>query len=44
MGEVDHADNAVNHGVANGYQTINRAKSQPVNELLDEILHELFLA
>ncbi|MNE42217.1 hypothetical protein D3C80_1363290 [compost metagenome] len=39
MGEVDHADNAVNHRIANCDQAIDRTKSQPVDELLDKILH-----
>ncbi|VTR22015.1 Uncharacterised protein [Serratia fonticola] len=36
VGEVDHANNAVHHGVADGDQAIHRAKGQAVNQLLQE--------
>jgi hypothetical protein len=42
MGEVDHADNAVNHRIANSHKAINGSERQPVEELLDEILHMSF--
>src|SRR5699024_8364331 len=37
VGEVDHADNAVNHGVADGYQRIGTAQRDAVKHLLQEI-------
>jgi hypothetical protein len=39
MGEIDHADDAVDHRVADGDQAIDRAQRDAVDELLDEILH-----
>ncbi len=39
MGEVDHADDAVDHRIANCDEAVDRSKSQPVDELLDKILH-----
>ena len=39
MGEIDHADDAVDHRVADGDQPVDRAERQPVDELLDEIFH-----
>ncbi|MOA25983.1 hypothetical protein D3C78_1467450 [compost metagenome] len=39
MGEVDHADDAVNHRIADSDEAVDRSKSQPVDELLDKILH-----
>nr|GME07182.1 aspartate 1-decarboxylase autocleavage activator PanM [Ipomoea batatas] len=37
VGEVDHADNAVNHGVANGDQRVGAPEGDPVEHLLNEI-------
>ena len=37
MGEIDHADNAVDHRVANRDQAINHAQRQPVDQLLQRI-------
>jgi hypothetical protein len=42
VGEIDHADNAVNHRIANGHKAIDGPKSQPVEELLDKVLHISF--
>ncbi|CUW40678.1 protein of unknown function [Magnetospirillum sp. XM-1] len=39
MGEIDHAQHAVNHGVAKGDQTIDGAQRQSVYQLLEKILH-----
>jgi hypothetical protein len=39
MCEVDHADDAIDHRVADGDEAINRSQRQPVDKLLDEILH-----
>ena len=45
MGEIDHADDAIDHGVADGDQTVDRTQCQTVDELLREdsyieIFHE----
>ncbi|MNV26594.1 hypothetical protein D3C71_1177190 [compost metagenome] len=37
VGEVDHADNAVNHGVADGDQRIGASQRDAVKHLLQEI-------
>ena len=39
MGEIDHADDAVDHRVADRDQPIDRSQRQPVDKLLDEIFH-----
>jgi hypothetical protein len=39
MGEVDHADDAVDHRIADGDETVDRSESQPVDELLDKVIH-----
>jgi hypothetical protein len=39
MGEVDHADDAVDHRVADGDEAIDGAQRDAVDELLDEIFH-----
>ena len=36
VGEIDHANNAVHHRVANGDQGVDAAESQTVNDLLAE--------
>jgi hypothetical protein len=41
MGEIDHADDAIDHGVADGDQAVDRAEHQPVDDLLGEIIHAL---
>src|SRR6201987_3906249 len=43
MSEIDHADDAVDHRVADGDQATDRAKHQAVDELLSEIIHGLRL-
>src|SRR4029078_3354597 len=39
--EIDHADDAVDHGVADGDQAIDRAEHEAVDQLLGEIIHAL---
>ena len=39
VGEIDHADDAVDHRVADGDQAVDRAERDAVDELLDEIFH-----
>ncbi len=39
MGEIDHADDAVDHRVADGDQAVDRSERDAVDELLDEIFH-----
>ena len=39
MGEIDHADDAVDHRVADGDQAVDRAEREAVDELLEEIFH-----
>ena len=39
VGEVDHADDAEHHRIADGDEAIDRAQRQPVDELLNEIVH-----
>src|SRR3982074_2349583 len=41
MSKIDHADDAVDHGVADGDQAIDRAEYNSVDELLGEIVHAL---
>src|SRR2546421_283471 len=41
MSKIDHADNAIDHGVADGDQAIDRAEHNAVDELLGEIVHAL---
>src|ERR1700674_1092400 len=41
MGEIDHADDAVDHGVADGDQAVDRAEDDAVDQLLGEIVHAL---
>src|SRR5215218_7252582 len=41
MGEIDHADNAIDHGVADGDQAVDRAEYEAVDQLLGEIIHAL---
>jgi len=38
-GRIDHADDAVDHGVTDGDQAIDRAEHEAVDELLGEIVH-----
>ena len=38
--EVDHADDAEHHRVADGDETVDRSKRDAVDQLLDEIFHE----
>ena len=39
VGEIDHADDAVDHRVADGDEPIDRSERQPVDQLLQEIVH-----
>ena len=39
MGEIDHADDAVDHRVADGDQAVDRPEGDAVDELLEKILH-----
>ena len=39
MSKIDHANNAIDHGVADCDQAINRTECKPIDRLLDEILH-----
>ena len=41
MGEIDHADDAIDHGVADGDQAVDRAEHEAVDQLLGEIIHVL---
>src|SRR5262249_59380337 len=43
VGKVDHADDAIDHGVADGDQAVDRTKHETVDELLGEIIHGLQL-
>jgi hypothetical protein len=38
MGEVDHADDTVDHGVSDGDQPVDRAERDAVEQLLDQDL------
>src|SRR3546814_6207559 len=39
MGEIDHADDAVDHRVADCDQPVDSPQRQPVDKLLEEIFH-----
>src|SRR5712691_1173574 len=39
VGEIDHADDAIDHGVADGDEAVDRAERKAVDELLAEIFH-----
>jgi hypothetical protein len=39
MGEIDHADDAEDHRVADGDETVDGAERNAVDQLLDEIFH-----
>jgi hypothetical protein len=39
MGEIDHADDAEDHRVADGDQPVDRAERDAVDKLLDEDFH-----
>jgi hypothetical protein len=41
VGEVDHADDAVDHAVADRDQAVHGAQRQAVDELLKEVVHVL---
>ena len=41
VGEVNQADDAIDHGVANGNQRINAAEGEAVDNLLKEVVHGL---
>ena len=40
MSEIDYADDAVNHRVADGDEAIDRAQGESVDQLLEKIIHE----
>ena len=40
MRKIDHADDPINHGVANGDEPIHGAKGQAINQLLKKIFHD----
>ncbi len=40
MGEIDHADDAEHHRVADGDQAVDRAERDAVDELLEEDVHK----
>jgi hypothetical protein len=39
MGKVDQLDNAINHGVAEGYEGVDTSSGQPSEKKLQEIFH-----
>jgi hypothetical protein len=39
MGEVYQLDNAINHGVAEGYESVDTPSGQPSEKKLKEIFH-----
>ena len=39
VGEIDHADDAEHHRVADGDESVDRAERQPIDQLLQEIIH-----
>jgi hypothetical protein len=39
MGKIDQFDNAINHGVAEGYEGINAPPGQPSEKKLKKIFH-----
>ena len=39
VSEIDHADDAENHRVADGDESVDRPQREPVNQLLQEIIH-----
>ena len=43
MGEVDHRQNAVDHGVAQGDQRVDRAQLDAVDQLLEreDVVHDM---
>jgi len=41
MSKIDHADDAIDHGVADGDQAVDRAEYNAVDQLLGEIIHTL---
>jgi hypothetical protein len=43
MGEVDELDDAIDDGVTDGDQRLQRTQRQPVDDLLEEQLHEHLL-
>src|SRR5690606_36842206 len=42
MGEVDHADDAVDHGVADGDQGVGAADGQAVEQLLNQVVEPVW--
>ena len=43
VGEVDHGQDAVHHGVAQGDQRIDAADLEGVEELLEDVGHVVFM-
>ena len=43
MGEINHADDAVDHRVSDGDQAVDRAERHAIDELLQEISHACLL-
>ncbi|BAM90736.1 hypothetical protein S58_47570 [Bradyrhizobium oligotrophicum S58] len=41
MGEIDHADDAIDHRITDGDQAVDRAQDEAVDELLRKIIHGL---
>jgi hypothetical protein len=41
MGEIDHADNSIDHGVADGDQPIDHAQGEAIDELLQRVGHAI---
>jgi hypothetical protein len=41
VGEIDHANDAVDHRIADGDQSVDRAERDAVDQLLEEIVHAL---
>jgi hypothetical protein len=39
MGEIDEVDDAVHHGIAQGYQGVHAAENQTVDDLLQQDVH-----
>jgi len=39
MGKIDHADDAINHGVTNGDEAVDRPQRDTIDQLLYKIFH-----
>jgi hypothetical protein len=40
VGKVDELDDAVHHGIAQGYQGVHAAENQTVDDLLQQDVHK----